>query len=317
MAMSDMASSGAPPLLAIEGHVTVHFTDGQLLEGEYKAQDMFNVFLVVSNEPVMIPRAQIRYIKGKSPEKIVPDTRPAKERQITSESTPKAAAPVLDEVKDEDDGTIILVSDENHISDSQDDGTIVLPPTPIVDDTPAIEEEEEEEEEEDGTLVLDFNEVHQEVTADVVDDEGTFVLPPFDNPDDPDRTDVMPHLPEEAIEHEDDSDTTIVMPLNKSQPDVSAHLTCTTGPHTGEEFSLKAGITTIGRSSDNVIVLSKDKEISRHHAILVHESGKFVVQDQNSLNGTFVNDQQITSPHYLKNGDSVLVGLSTLNYAEG
>ncbi|MCB0208068.1 MAG: FHA domain-containing protein [Anaerolineae bacterium] len=305
--MSDMVSAGAPPLLAIEGHVTVYFTDGELLEGEYKAQDMFNIFLIVSNEPVMIPRAQIRYIKGKSPEKIVPDTRPSKERQITTESTPtpKAAEPALDE----DDGTIILVSNENHISDNEDEGTIVLPPTPIV-DIPPIEDDEDEE---DGTLVLDFNDLQEELTADVVDDEGTFVLPPFDIPDDPDRTDIMPALPDEA---EDDSDTTIVMPLNKEQLDVAAHLTCTSGPHNGELFSLKAGITTVGRSSDNVIVLSKDKEISRHHAILVHESGKFVVQDQNSLNGTFVNDQQITTPHYLKDGDSILVGLSTLKYDE-
>jgi pSer/pThr/pTyr-binding forkhead associated (FHA) protein len=41
-----------------------------------------------------------------------------------------------------------------------------------------------------------------------------------------------------------------------------------------------------------------------------------VVQDQNSLNGTFVNDEQISGPRYLQNGDEVLVGLSLLKYQQ-
>ena len=44
--------------------------------------------------------------------------------------------------------------------------------------------------------------------------------------------------------------------------------------------------------------------------------GKFVVQDQNSLNGTFLNDQLIKGPHLLTNGDIILIGISTLKFQE-
>lgn len=64
MTISNRVSSAETPLLAIKGHVTVNFVDGQIIEGEFKAQDVFNIFLIVSDEPLMIPRAQIRFIKG-------------------------------------------------------------------------------------------------------------------------------------------------------------------------------------------------------------------------------------------------------------
>lgn len=327
--MSDIVSSGTSPILTIEGQVTAHFIDGQALEGEYKAQDAFNIFLIVAGEPVMIPRTQIRFIKGKHPNQIAIDLHEPKERQITTETLLKPVPPVADmsAQEEEEEGTIILdpatttTSPEEELDD---EGTFILPPvaiaeTPATDSTPEPakykdekdeKDEDEDEEEEDGTLILNVDQVAQ----DTEDDEGTFVLPPFSqDEDDPDSTDVMPPLPEEPA---DESDTTIVMP-HKDKSETTAKLSCTGGPHAGDEFILKAGITTVGRSSDNVIVLSKDKEISRHHAILIQESGNFVIQDQNSLNGTFVNDQQITSPHYLKDGDSIFVGLSLLEYKEG
>lgn len=310
--MSDKVSSGPPPLLAIEGRVTAHFIDGHTLEGEYKAQDTFNIFLIVSDEPVMIPRSQLRFIKGKDPEQIMVDSaRPLKSREITAESLIKSEEPLQGEPAD---GTMIspAASDAKAPQADQEDGTVVLAPSAASE--PTNEEVEAAiSEEEDGTLVLDIDDLPLEPSSEIVDDDGTFVLPPFGELDDSDQTDVMPSLPETPTE---DSDTTIVMPLNKDQSEVTARLSCTSGPHAGDEFTLNTGITTVGRSSDNVIVLSKDKEISRHHAILVQESGRFVVQDQNSLNGTFVNDQQITSPHYLNEGDDILVGLSTLTYHE-
>jgi pSer/pThr/pTyr-binding forkhead associated (FHA) protein len=108
----------------------------------------------------------------------------------------------------------------------------------------------------------------------------------------------------------------MVLGQGTKTPELSATLICTSGPHTGDVVRLKSGITTIGRSSDNIITLSKDKEISRHHALIIQESGRFVVQDQNSLNGTFVNDEQVTSPRYLEDGDVILVGVSTFRYEE-
>ncbi|MCB0173264.1 MAG: FHA domain-containing protein [Anaerolineae bacterium] len=316
MAISNMVSSAAPPLLAIKGQVTVNFVDGQILDGEFKAQDAFNIFLVVSGEPIMIPRTQIRFIKGSHVDQIEVDTSPSRDRQITSESVSSSVKSEPASAEAEEDGTIVLAP--GRPEESLEDGTVVrassIPepaPIPVDDLEYEVDEDEDEDEDEDGTLVLSLDDLSQEA----VDEDGTFLLPPFDaDADDPDRTDIMPPLPETP---DDDSDTTIVMPLTKNTLEVTAKLTCVSGPHTGDEFTLKSGITTVGRSSDNGVVLSKDKEISRHHAIFIQESGRFVVQDQNSLNGTFVNDEQITSPHYLKNGDVVLVGVSSLKYHEG
>jgi adenylate cyclase len=60
--------------------------------------------------------------------------------------------------------------------------------------------------------------------------------------------------------------------------------------------------------------LSKDKEISRKHTKVTYEGGQFVVEDQGSLNGTFINNERIEGPRYLEDGDVLMVGVSTLIY---
>ncbi len=95
---------------------------------------------------------------------------------------------------------------------------------------------------------------------------------------------------------------------------ILATLTCTGGPHLGQIFSVKPGATTIGRSVDNVVPLPQDKEISRRHAVIMSEAGSIALQDQNSLNGTFVNSKQISGQYPLQDGDMILVGVSTLKF---
>jgi hypothetical protein len=119
--------------------------------------------------------------------------------------------------------------------------------------------------------------------------------------------------PEVLPTHEPDEDVTFVLTQGE---EISAHLVCTTGPHAGEVFQLRPGITTIGRSSDNAVPLSRDKEVSRRHALIAYEASKFVIQDQNSLNGTFVNNQPVKEPQPLEDSDIVLIGVSTLKFQE-
>jgi pSer/pThr/pTyr-binding forkhead associated (FHA) protein len=111
-----------------------------------------------------------------------------------------------------------------------------------------------------------------------------------------------------------DEDSTFV--LDKVDMRVSAHLVCTTGPHAGEVVKLHHGVVTIGRSSDNTFPLSKDKEVSRRHAIITYEASKFVIQDQNSLNGTHVNNENVKEPYPLEDGDMIVIGVSTLKFQE-
>lgn len=61
-----------------------------------------------------------------------------------------------------------------------------------------------------------------------------------------------------------------------------------------------------GRAEDNHVVLVAD-EVSRHHAVLYRHGQKFILQDKNSLNGTYVNRQRIVE-RVLAHRDEVWFG---------
>jgi pSer/pThr/pTyr-binding forkhead associated (FHA) protein len=78
------------------------------------------------------------------------------------------------------------------------------------------------------------------------------------------------------------------------------------GGRAGETFSPEEGTTTIGRSPDCGIFLD-DVTVSRRHAVLVQRDGGFFIEDQGSLNGTFVNRKRVESAQ-LDDGDEVQIG---------
>jgi ABC transport system ATP-binding/permease protein len=69
---------------------------------------------------------------------------------------------------------------------------------------------------------------------------------------------------------------------------------------------------TIGRSSDNTVVLAHP-QISGHHARLVREGGSYRIHDLGSTNHVYVNAQLVTS-HLLKMGDEIHIGPFKLIY---
>ena len=85
----------------------------------------------------------------------------------------------------------------------------------------------------------------------------------------------------------------------------------------GESFEFSGDALTVGRASYNNISLSLDKEISRNHAVIRHEGGQFFVEDQDSLNGVFVNQERISTSCVLHDGDVIMVGVSTLEFMLG
>jgi hypothetical protein len=86
------------------------------------------------------------------------------------------------------------------------------------------------------------------------------------------------------------------------------------GGRAGESFSPSGERTRIGRSPDCEIFLD-DVTVSRNHAVLVERDGEFFVEDQGSLNGTFVNRRRIdTAP--LENGDELQLGKYRLTFVE-
>ncbi|MFL5947846.1 MAG: FHA domain-containing protein, partial [Gaiellaceae bacterium] len=72
--------------------------------------------------------------------------------------------------------------------------------------------------------------------------------------------------------------------------------------------------TTIGRSPDCDIFLD-DVTVSRKHAVLVQADDSYVIEDQGSLNGTFLNRRRIESAP-LEHGDELQVGKYRLSFLE-
>lgn len=77
-------------------------------------------------------------------------------------------------------------------------------------------------------------------------------------------------------------------------------------PFTGRRFPLQAGSTTIGRATENDIVLD-EPGVSSMHAKIIHEEGGWRVMNLLSTNGTFVNGKKQTVSS-LKPGDRVRFG---------
>ena len=78
----------------------------------------------------------------------------------------------------------------------------------------------------------------------------------------------------------------------------------------GDEYVLKPGVTTIGRSPRSQIRLPQG-EVSRHHADVIMGSEGYRVLDAGSDNGIFVNGQRVTD-HVLSDGDVLQIGTQRL-----
>jgi len=85
------------------------------------------------------------------------------------------------------------------------------------------------------------------------------------------------------------------------------------GGRAGETFHPE-GETTIGRSPDCGIFLD-DVTVSRKHAVVYERDGAFVVEDQGSLNGTFVNRKRVESAQ-LEDGDELQIGKYRLTFLD-
>ena len=86
-----------------------------------------------------------------------------------------------------------------------------------------------------------------------------------------------------------------------------------TGPTMGCRYPLSDRTLVIGRGDDCDIKLP-DHSVSRRHARIEPTNEGYYVSDQNSTNGTFVNDKQIDEPRLLQDGDYLRVGNCLYRY---
>ncbi len=79
------------------------------------------------------------------------------------------------------------------------------------------------------------------------------------------------------------------------------------GPQKGSRFLITADGVSLGRSTESSIFLD-DVTVSRSHAQIKREdSGAFVLIDNASLNGTYLNNVSVEK-NVLKNGDEIQIG---------
>jgi hypothetical protein len=82
------------------------------------------------------------------------------------------------------------------------------------------------------------------------------------------------------------------------------------GVEGGKKYLLADGAVSIGRSSQNTIAMhSAEKSVSGHHAIFYKSPERILLQDMDSTNGTYVNNQKIKEQE-LNPGDEIGLGKS-------
>lgn len=86
------------------------------------------------------------------------------------------------------------------------------------------------------------------------------------------------------------------------------------GPQAGVSYRLSGDELTIGRSPQCSIFLN-DMTVSRMHAVLTREDSCYVIRDENSYNGVWVNNQSVEAKA-LKAGDFIQIGTFCLMYEE-
>lgn len=79
------------------------------------------------------------------------------------------------------------------------------------------------------------------------------------------------------------------------------------GTYSGHIFNISDGSAVIGRDATNPVPLPNDTTSSRRHATIAASNGGYIIRDEGSSNGTFVNGARITEQK-LTPGDEVQIG---------
>jgi hypothetical protein len=85
----------------------------------------------------------------------------------------------------------------------------------------------------------------------------------------------------------------------------------------GVDFKIEEGRNTIGKSSSSDITID-DNEVTSNHALILCKRDKFMLTDELSSNGTFLNGEDLTPKaiYDLKDGDEIKIGHTTLLFKQ-
>jgi len=87
------------------------------------------------------------------------------------------------------------------------------------------------------------------------------------------------------------------------------------GPNAGSKFLIDKDVTTVGRYPESDIFLD-DVTVSRRHAEIRRDDGRFFVHDAGSLNGTYVNLERVEDTE-LADEDELQIGKFKLAFFRG
>lgn len=108
---------------------------------------------------------------------------------------------------------------------------------------------------------------------------------------------------------------TIVRPAPRQSPPAAIETPpCVLLQEDGARFELRRSPLRIGRALDNDVVLA-DPRVSRFHAEIRHEDGRYVLYDLGSTNGTLV-DGRAVERCPLRDGAEIMLGGSRLTFRE-
>lgn len=79
----------------------------------------------------------------------------------------------------------------------------------------------------------------------------------------------------------------------------------------GRDYQLSLGETSIGKGSRSDIKLTGDTTVSRNHAKIVEQNGRFTLYDLGSTNGTRLNSRRVRQPEALESDDVIEFGDNT------
>src|SRR4051794_33790674 len=85
------------------------------------------------------------------------------------------------------------------------------------------------------------------------------------------------------------------------------------GPDLGRTYVLEEHETSIGRAAECSVSLDMDS-VSRRHSRIRSTPPVFVICDDGSTNGTFVNDRRIQAETELRSGDLIRVGSAVFKF---
>jgi len=107
------------------------------------------------------------------------------------------------------------------------------------------------------------------------------------------------------IEHHDEAAAELAA-AHRDLQEGQALLVVERGPNAGSRVLIDADLTTVGRAPESDIFLD-DVTVSRRHAEIRREAGRFSIHDAGSLNGTYVNMQRVEDTE-LADEDELQIG---------